>query len=52
MNFPTSKEEFLKALSAGKEPTDKDKEYAAMLGKLSEVNYQAGYEAGAAKKNG
>ena len=50
MNFPTSKEEFLKALSAGKEPTDKDKEYAAMLGKLSEVNYQAGYEAGAATK--
>ena len=50
MNFPTTTEEFLQALSAGKEPTDSDREYAAMLSKLSEANYQAGYEAGAATK--
>ena len=51
MKFPTSAEEFLQALSAGKEPTDSDREYAAALSKLSEANYQAGYEAGAAKKD-
>ena len=51
MNFPTTAEEFLKTLAHGKEPTSEDREYAAALGKLSELNYQAGYEAGAANKN-
>lgn len=52
MKFPTTAEEFLEALSKGGKPTDKDKEYAAALAKLSEVNYQAGYKAGVAKNNG
>lgn len=51
MNFPTKTEEFLKTLSHGKEPTSEDREYAEALGKLSELNYRAGYEAGAANKN-
>lgn len=50
MNFPTKTEEFLKTLAHGKEPTSEDREYAEALGKLSELNYRAGYEAGAAKK--
>lgn len=36
----------------GKEPTSEDREYAEALGKLSELNYRAGYEAGAAKNKG
>ncbi len=52
MNFPTTTEEFLKTLAHGKEPTREDREYAEALGKLSELNYRAGYEAGAANKNG
>lgn len=52
MNFPTTTEEFLKTLTHGKEPTSEDREYAEALGKLSELNYWAGYEAGAANKNG
>lgn len=52
MNFPTTTEEFLKALAHGKEPTREDREYAEALGKLSELNYRAGYEAGVANKNG
>lgn len=51
MNFPTTTEEFLKTLAHGKEPTNEDREYAEALGKLSELNYRAGYEAGAAKKD-
>lgn len=51
MKFPTKTEEFLKVLAHGKEPTGEDREYAEALGKLSELNYQAGYEAGAATKN-
>lgn len=51
MNFPTTTEEFLKALAHGKEPTSEDREYAAALSKLSELNYRAGYEAGATKKD-
>jgi hypothetical protein len=31
--------------------TSEDREYAEALGKLSELNYRAGYEAGAAKNN-
>lgn len=46
MNFPTTTEEFLKTLAHGKEPTREDREYAEALGKLSELNYRAGYEAG------
>lgn len=34
MNFPTTTEEFLKTLAHGKEPTNKDREYAEALGKL------------------
>jgi hypothetical protein len=52
MNFPTTTEEFLKTFAHGKEPTSEDREYAEALGKLSELNYRAGYEAGAANKNG
>lgn len=52
MKFPTTTEEFLKTLTHGKEPTSEDREYAEALGKLSELNYRAGYEAGAANKNG
>lgn len=52
MNFPTTTEEFLKALAHGKEPTNEDREYAEALGKLSELNYRAGYEAVAAKNKG
>ena len=52
MNFPTKTEEFLKTLAHGKEPTSEDREYAEALGKLSELNYRAGYEAGAAKNKG
>ena len=52
MNFPMTTEEFLKTLAHGKEPTSEDREYAEALGKLSELNYRAGYEAGAANKNG
>lgn len=52
MKFPTTTEEFLKTLAHGKEPTSEDREYAKALGKLSELNYRAGYEAGAANKNG
>ena len=51
MNFPTTTEEFLKTLAHGKEPTSEDREYAEALGKLSELNYWAGYEAGANKKS-
>lgn len=51
MNFPTTTEEFLKAFAHGKEPTREDREYAEALGKLSELNYRAGYEAGASKKD-
>ena len=51
MNFPMTTEEFLKILAHGKEPTNEDMEYAEALGKLSELNYRAGYEAGAANKN-
>ena len=47
MNFPTTTEEFLKTLAHGKEPT---REYAEALGKLSELNYRAGYEAGRKEK--
>lgn len=50
MNFPTTTEEFLKTLAHGKEPTSEDREYAEALGKLSELNYRAGYEAGATGK--
>ena len=50
MNFPMTTEEFLKILAHGKEPTSEDREYAEALGKLSELNYRAGYEAGANKK--
>ena len=50
MNFPTTTEEFLKTIANGKEPTSEDREYAEALSKLSELNYQAGYEAGAAKR--
>lgn len=49
MNFPTTTEEFLKALTHGKESTSEDREYAEALGKLSELNYRAGYEAGVTK---
>lgn len=49
MNFPTKTEEFLKTLTNGKEPTSDEREYAEALGKLSELNYWAGYEAGATK---
>jgi hypothetical protein len=52
MNFPTTTEEFLKTLANGKEPTSEDREYAEALGKLSELNYRAGYKAGAAKNKG
>jgi hypothetical protein len=51
MNFPTTAEEFLKTLAHGKEPTSEDRGYAEALGKLSELNYRAGYEAGAANQN-
>ena len=44
MNFPTTTEEFLKTFAHGKEPTSEDREYAEALGKLSELNYRAGYE--------
>lgn len=52
MNFPTTTEEFLKTLAHSKEPTNEDREYAKALGKLSELNYRAGYEAGATKNKG
>lgn len=52
MKFPTTTEEFLKTLARGKEPTSEDREYAEVLGKLSELNYRAGYEAGASKNKG
>ena len=52
MNFPTTTEEFLKTLAHGKEPTSEDREYAEALGKLSDLNYRAGYEAGATKNKG
>ena len=51
MNFPTTTEEFLKTIARGKEPTSEDREYAEALGKLYELNYRAGHEAGAAKNN-
>ena len=51
MKFPTTTEEFLKTITHGKEPTSEDMEYAEALGKLSELNYRAGYEAGAANQN-
>lgn len=51
MSFPTTTEEFLKTLAHGKEPTSDDMEYAEALSKLSELNYRAGYEAGASKKD-
>lgn len=51
MNFPTTTEEFLKTIAHGKEPTSEDREYAEALGKLSKLNYLAGYEAGVAKKD-
>ena len=44
-------QKFLKTLAHGKEPNSDDREYAEALGKLSELNYRAGYEAGAANKN-
>lgn len=52
MKFPTTTEEFLKTLAHGKKPTSKDREYAEALGKLSELNYRAEYEAGANKNKG
>lgn len=52
MNFPTTTEEFLKTLAHGKEPTSEDREYAEALGKLSELNYRAGYEAAVCKLAG
>ena len=52
MNFPTTTEEFLKTFAHGKEPTSEDRAYAEALGKLSELNYRAGYKAGVANKNG
>lgn len=51
MKFPTTTEEFLKTIANGKEPTSEDREYAEALGKLSELNYREGYEAGASKKD-
>lgn len=51
MKFPTTTEEFLKTLANGKEPTSEERECAEALGKLSELNYRAGYQAGAANKN-
>lgn len=51
MNFPTTTEEFLKTFAHGKEPTSEDREYAEALGKLSELNYRAGYEAGVTNQN-
>ena len=52
MNFPTKTEDFLKTLAHGKEPTREDREDAEALGKLSDLNYRAGYEAGATKNKG
>ena len=46
MKFPTTTEEFRKTLAHGKDPTSEDREHAEALGKLSELNYRAGYEAG------
>ena len=52
MNFPTTTEEFLKTLANGKEPTSEDREYAEARGQLSDLNYRAGYKAGATKNKG
>ena len=52
MNCPMQTKEFLKTFAHGKEPTSEDREYAEALGKLSELNYRAGYEAGASKNKG
>lgn len=50
MNFPTTKNYFLEALCKNGVPTKQDDEYAEALSKLSEMNYQAGYEAGLLKQ--